>query len=66
MDNYTIKQIGSKYVVFINLGNGYSFPLAGSHATEEAAETAYRTWKTLEDDKNNYRREFDLGATTWG
>lgn len=66
MDNYTIKQVGMKYVVFINLGNGYSFPLAGSHATEAAAETAYRTWKSDEAEKNERRVQAQPFEGTWG
>lgn len=65
MDNYQLRNINGRWYVFVSNDN-YTFAIPGDHASIEAAETAYRTWKTLEDDKNNYRNEFDLGATTWG
>ncbi len=52
--NYTIKQIGSRYYVYINLGNGYNFPLHGSYETIAAAETAYNQWQAEEDKRRNW------------
>jgi hypothetical protein len=61
--DYTIKQVGNAYRVFINLGNGMSFLLQGSYATIADAESAYNAWR-LEDDKrrNWYEAYTPTGA----
>ncbi len=65
MDNYIIKQVGSKYYAFINLGNGMTFPLPGEHDTEADAETAYARWQAADDKRRNWH-EFPNHEGTWG
>lgn len=56
--NHTVKQIGDRYRVFINLGNGMRFLLHGSYDTPEAAEAAYARWQADDDKRRNWH-EFD-------
>lgn len=66
MDNYIIKQVGSKYYAFINLGNGMTFPLPGEHDTEADAQAAYARWQSDDKDKRDYRTQSQPFEGTWG
>jgi len=57
-NNHTIKKIGDRYRVFINLGNGMTFPLPGEHDTEADAQAAYARWQADDDKRRNWH-EFD-------
>lgn len=57
-NNHTVKQTATGYRVFINLGNGWQFPLYVEHATPEAAEAAYARWQADDDKRRNWH-EFD-------
>lgn len=64
--NHTIKKIGDRYRVFVNLGNGMRFLIHGSYDTEEAAETAYTTWLADDKDKRDYWAQAQPFEGTWG
>jgi len=65
-NNHTVKKIGDRYRVFINLGNGWQFPLYGEHATPETAEAAYARWQSDDKDKRDYRVQVQPFEGTWG
>jgi len=64
-NNHTVKQIGDRYRVFINLGNGMRFLLHGSYDTEADAEAAYARWKSADEKWRNWN-EFPNNEGTWG
>ncbi len=64
-NDHTVKQIGDRYRVFINLGNGWTFPLYGEHTTPEAAEAAYARWQADDDKRRNWH-EFPNNEGIWG
>ncbi len=64
-NNHTVKKIGDRYRVFINLGNGMTFPLPGEHDTEADAQAAYARWQSADDKRRNWS-EFPNNEGTWG
>jgi len=66
-NNHTVKQIGDRYRVFINLGNGMRFLLHGNYDTPEAdAQAAYARWQSDDKDKRDYRAQAQPFEGTWG